>query len=123
MFRKLNKSPKPPQRHTALGIAANIALGPLGFQAELGPEGDQNCSLRNLQPDWPDFNVILDETPRPSQISFQSQRSVDPGLYSQEPSTPVLVIGRDTKNKNEPTGGCFWSPLLRSMFMSCICPR
>ena len=122
--RKLNKSPKPPQRNTALGIAANIALGPLGFRAELGLGGDQDRSLRDLQTDWPDLNVTLDEAPGPSRISFHGQRGVNPGLSSQERApTPVLIVGHDTKDKNELTGRCFWSFSCRSMFMSCICPR
>jgi len=40
--KKHKKSPKPPQQHIALGIPTNIAVGPLGFRAELDvhPKGD-----------------------------------------------------------------------------------
>ena len=40
--KKLKKSPGPPQQNIVLGIATNIALGPLGFRAELDidPKGD-----------------------------------------------------------------------------------
>jgi len=40
--KKPKKSPIPPQQHIALGIPTGIALGPLGFRAELNvdPKGD-----------------------------------------------------------------------------------
>jgi hypothetical protein len=39
--KKIKKLSKPSQRHIALGIPTNIAVGPLGFRAELdiGPQG------------------------------------------------------------------------------------
>ena len=45
MRNKKSKTPsKPSQQHILLGIAANIAAGPLGFKVELGagPEGEQS---------------------------------------------------------------------------------
>jgi len=40
--KKSKKSPKPPRQHIASGIPTNIAIGPLGFRAELDidPKGD-----------------------------------------------------------------------------------
>jgi len=43
-FEKKDKKPtKSSQRHISLGIPTNIAVGPLGFRAELdiGPKGEQ----------------------------------------------------------------------------------
>lgn len=53
--KKPKKSLKPSQRHISLGIPTNIAVGPLGFQAELdiGPEGEQSHSHDDPEPDYP----------------------------------------------------------------------
>ena len=51
--RRPKKSLKSSQRHVSLGIPTNIAVGPLGFQAELGidPKGEQNHSYHDLEAD------------------------------------------------------------------------
>jgi len=47
-----SKPPKPSQKHIHLGIPINIAVGPLGFRAELDtdPKGDRNRSYRDSEP-------------------------------------------------------------------------
>ena len=51
--KKSKKSLKSSQRHVSLGILTNIAVGPLGFQAELDidPKGEQNHSYHDLEAD------------------------------------------------------------------------
>ena len=45
--KKSKKPPKLSQKHIVLGIPTNIAVGPLGFRAELdiGPKGEQGRSI------------------------------------------------------------------------------
>lgn len=47
VWQKSKKSIKPPQRHVSLGTPTNIAVGPLGFRAELDvdPKGERGFSI------------------------------------------------------------------------------
>ena len=56
MVGKRSKKPVKPQKHLLLGIPSNIAVGPLGFRAELdiNPEGEWNRSYHDLEVDHPD---------------------------------------------------------------------
>jgi len=49
--KKPKKSLKPPQKYIHLGIPINIAVGPLGFRAELDtdPKGDRGRSHRDSE--------------------------------------------------------------------------
>jgi hypothetical protein len=89
--KKPRKSIQSSQRHVALGIPTNIAVGPLGFRAELdiGPKGKQSRSYRDLEADRPDSTVTLDEeSPRVSRIVFHDKRGKDQELPALETSTP-----------------------------------
>jgi len=48
--RKTKKSHRSSQRHLSLGVPANVAVGPLGFRADLdiGPKGEQNRAYRDF---------------------------------------------------------------------------
>jgi len=102
--KKHKKSPKPPQQHIALGIPANIAVGPLGFRAELNvdPKGDSVMILL-VGVDWPDPTVALDENPGPSRVVFcDEKRDKDQGLST--PAPGVVIDG--TKYGVEATSKC-----------------
>jgi len=49
--KKSKKSPKPSQKYIHLGIPINIAVGPLGFRAELDtdPRGNRDRSYRDSE--------------------------------------------------------------------------
>ena len=56
--KKSKKSLKSSQRHISLGIPTNVAVGPLGFRAELdvGPKGEQRHSrYQDLEVARPDL--------------------------------------------------------------------
>ena len=61
--KKPKKSLKPSQRHVSMGIPTNIAVGPLGFQAELDIDspGQQSRSCHDPEVDGPDLTAILDD--------------------------------------------------------------
>jgi len=108
--KKHKKSPKPPQQHIALGIPTNIAVGPLGFRAELDvdPKGYLVMILL-VGVDWPDPTVALDENPGPSRIVFRDKkRGKDQGLAVLETPAPghdgVVIDG--TKYGVEATSEC-----------------
>ena len=94
--KKSKKSLKYSQRDIFLGIPTSIAAGPLGFRAELdiGPNGEQNRSYQDLEVDWTDSIVALDEnSSKGSRIVFQGKTSEDQEFSAQETSTPDAVVG------------------------------
>ena len=97
MFNKKSKKlQKSSQRLVSLGIPTNIAVGSLGFRAELdiGPKGER---VTISDPgDRPDSTAMLDENDvRASRIEFNHKESEDQGLPVPGPSTSGAVIGGD----------------------------
>ena len=87
---KPKKSLKSFRRHISLGIAANVAVGPLGFQAEL--EGEQS-SCYDLGTDGPDPTVVLDEEDaQASRVLLRENESEHRGLAAVETSASGLLI-------------------------------
>jgi len=85
MFNKTSKkSPKLPQGHISLGIIpSNIAVGPLGYRAELAATtgSEQNRPHRDLEADDPDSIVALDEKDtRTLRVVSQENKNGDQGL-------------------------------------------
>ena len=107
--RKSKKLPKPFQKHIVLGIPTNIAVGPLGFRAELDidPTGNQNRSDHDSVADRPDSSIaMLDENnPGPSRIVFHN-KSEDQGLHVPETSTPGVVVD-GIEHGDDRTSGSF----------------
>ena len=102
MDRLFNKKPKksldPSKRHVSLGIPTNIAVGPLGFRAELDvdPKGEQGCSPHNMGADRTDSTAALDENgTRVSRIVFHDKKSEDQELPTPETSNHGAVVGGD----------------------------
>ena len=122
LFDKRSKdSRKSSQRLVSLGIPTNVAIGPLGFRAELDidPKGER-CPYRDLEVDGPDPTTVLDEKDtRASRIVFQENKSEDRGLPATEVPTLVAVAG-GTEHGNDVAGECFWSLPSRPMFIQ-IC--
>ena len=110
LFDKKSKdSRKSSQRLVSLGIPTNVAIGPLGFRAELdiGPKGERCRPYWDLEPDGPDPTVVPDEKDaRASRIAFQENKNEDRGLTATEVPTPVAVVGV-TEYGNDTTGECF----------------
>lgn len=52
-YKKAKNSPKSSRRHLALGIPTNIAVGPLGFRADLDidPKGEQRRPCHDEEAD------------------------------------------------------------------------
>ena len=112
LFDKKSKdSRKPSQRLLSLGIPTNVAIGPLGFRAELdiGPKGEPSRPYRDLEADGPDPTVVPDEKDTiASRIVFQESKNEDQGLPATEISMSVAVVG-GTEHENDAAGECFWS--------------
>ena len=107
--KKSKKSLKISQQHTSLGIPANIAVGPLGFRADLdiGPKGEQGRSYHVLDADWLNLTVVLDEEDtRVSRIVFRENKGKGRALPAPETSTPGAVVGGD-EQKTGPISECF----------------
>ena len=99
--KKPKKSLKSSQRDVSLGIPTNIAVGPLGFRAELDidPKGEQNHSYYDLEADGPALTATLDDKdPRASRIVFHDKNE-DQGSAV----TDVLATG-SVVNSNEQGG-------------------
>jgi len=95
------KSFKPPQRHISLGIIpSNIAVGPLGFRAELAAAAKSEQSFQSA--DSPDSTVLLDKDTRALRIVSQENESEDQGFAVTDVSTPGHVVG-GTEQGNDPT--------------------
>ena len=92
------------------GIAANIAVGSLGFRAELDtdPKGERSRPYYDLRTDLSDSTAILDgNDPAPSQIVFNER-----GSGSQEPPVPgtqTTVATGDSEHGDCPTGERYYS--------------
>jgi len=104
------KSPKPPQRHISLGLVpSNIAVGPIGFRAELVTDanGEQSRSYYDSEADGPDTTVVLDkEETRALRIISRENKNEDQGLAVTEVSIPGTVVG-GTEQGNDPTSERF----------------
>ena len=107
--KKSKKLQKRFQKHLFLGIPTNIAVGPLGFRAELDtdPIGDKNRPRHNLAADRSDSSIaMLDENnPGPSRIVFDN-KSEDQGLHAPETSIPSGVIDHGTEHRSDPASEC-----------------
>ena len=98
--KKSKKSLKSSQRHVSLGIPTNIAVGPLGFRAELDvdSEGQQSRSCHDLEVDGPDLIAILDENDaKASRIVFHDKKGGDQGSAI----TDVLAAGSVVKSNEQ----------------------
>ena len=98
--KKSKKSLKSSQQHVSLGIPTNIAVGPLGFQAELDidSEGEQSHPCNDLEVDGPDLTAILDDKDsRASWIMFHDKKSEDQGSAV----TDVLATGSVVKSNEQ----------------------
>jgi len=84
-----------------LGIPTNIAVGPLGFRAELdiGPKGEKSRPHHDVETYRPDPTGTLDEEdPRASRIVFGDKESENQRAPVQEASMSGAIIeggGRD----------------------------
>jgi len=109
--KKSGKSLKLSQRSASLGIPTNIAVGPLGFRAELdiNPTGEDSRFYHDLAADRPDSSTAtLDvNNPRPSRVVFRDKRSGDQDLHVPETSTTGGVIDHAAERRSDLTGGCF----------------
>ena len=112
--KKNKKSDKSSQRHLSLGIPANVAVGPLGFRAELGisSEGEQDRSYRDLVANRPDLTVVSDERDtKASRIIFRHENE------DQVPPAPETSTSAAIVDGNEHDG------LMSEHFNSCYCSR
>jgi hypothetical protein len=106
--KKSKKLLKSSQRHISLGIPTNVAVGPLGFRAELdvGPKGEHSRSYHDLGADKPDLPAMSDEKDaRASRIVFQEHKSEGQRPPAPEVSTPGVVVG-GTEHGNDPASEC-----------------
>ena len=110
MDRFFNRKPKesfrPSRRPTSLRIPTNVALGPLGFQAELGtgPRGKQRRSRRGSEVDRPDSTVMLDENGTgASRVVFRDTGGRSEALPAPGSSTVGTMVG-DDKHEDRPIG-------------------
>ena len=117
--KKSKKSLKSSRRHISLGIPTNIAVGSLGFRAELdiGSKGERSRPYRDLGADRPDSTMTVDENdPRSSRIVFCDKESEDQGPLAPIISTHGVVVDA-SKHGNDPASGCFRFLLSRQVFM------
>ena len=113
------KIPKSSRRHISLGIPTNIAVGPLGFRADLdiGPKGEQNCPYRGLKTDRADLTAVLDDKdPRTSRIIFQDKKGEDQGLPVAGTSIHGITVNMSNP-EDSPPSKYFCSLLLFQTFM------
>ena len=107
MFKKNSK--KPLKKNLLLGIPTNIAVGPLGFRAELDVDpksksGRLQC--RYLGADQPDSPATLDEkNPGPSRIVSRKGEQEAPGPSTSKTLTPAVAIGLIEPDNSHP-GEC-----------------
>ena len=95
MFNK--KSKKPLKKNLLLGIPTNIAVGPLGFRAELDVDPkskSEHLLCCCLGADPPDSPVPLDERdPGPSRIVSHKVEQEAPGPSASQTLIPAVAIG------------------------------
>jgi len=121
---KRSKKSLKPSKHIFLGTPTNVAVGPLGFRAELdvGPKGEKSRPYHDVGTDRPDPTGTLDEEdPRASRIVFRDKEREDEGTPAQAALTSGAVIGGDEQG-NDPTGECHWFPLSRPMLIRISIP-
>ena len=120
--KKLKKPLKSSQRLVPLGVPTNIAVGPLGFHADLDidPKGEQTCCHRDFEIAEPDPTVLLDEKDtRAGRIVFQENKDEDRGLAS---ATGVSTASGGIGHGGNPASECFRILRLGQTFISwCIC--
>jgi hypothetical protein len=120
--KKLSKSSR---RHLSLGIPTNIAVGPLGFQADLdvGPKGECTSSYHDSDTDRSDSTVTPDEeTPRTSRIVFRDKGGENQELPAPEASTSG-VVEDNTEHGNELTSASVsYHPGQHSRGSLCLSP-
>ena len=107
-YKKSKKPLRPLAKHLLFGIPTNIAVGPLGFRAELGvnPQGEPNYPHRGLRVDRPDSTVSLDEkNPDPPRIVFHKRESEVQGPPVPGASTAVAIP--DIELNDHPTSEGF----------------
>ena len=93
MLKKKSKKPFKSLTTLALGIPANIGVGPLGFRAalEANPIGEQNRSYHHGL-DRPDFTAILDGSdPGPSWIEFREREGTAQESHAPGTSTAAAI--------------------------------
>jgi len=109
--KKSGKPLKLSQHPASLGIPTNIAVGPLGFRAELDvdPTGEESCFYHDLAADRPDLSTAtLDaNNPGPSRVVFRDKTSGNQDLHVPETLTTGGMIDRAAERRNDLTGGCF----------------
>jgi len=96
--KKSKRSLKPSQRHISLGIPTNVAIGPLGFRAELDidPKGKQDVSPHNVVADRTGSTAVLDDNgTRASRIVLQDKEGEGQKPLMSETSTAGAVVGGD----------------------------
>jgi len=103
---KTKESAKLPRQHISLGIPTNVAVGPVGFRAELdvGPKGEQRHSRRGLEVDRPDSTMMLDvKDTRAPRIVFIDRGGRSEGLPAPGTSTVGTMVG-DDQHGDRPIG-------------------
>ena len=107
MFNK--KSKKPLKKNLLMGIPTNIAVGPLGFRAELDIDPKSkpdHLSCYYLGANPPDLPAPLDERdPGPSRIVSHKVEQEAPGPSTSQTLAPAVAIG-DTEPENFHLGEC-----------------
>ena len=96
LSKKSKKSLKSSQRHISLGLPTNIAVGPLGFRAQLDTDskGRRDRSYRDLESDQSDSTMTIDEKDaKASRIVFHNNESGDQGHPVPESSTTGAAVG------------------------------
>ena len=118
--KKSKKSPKYSQRDIFPGVLTNTAVGPLGFrtQLDIAPKGEQNRSYQDLDADWTDSTVALDEeSSGSSRIVFQGKTEKGQKPPAPKTSTSGAVDVGDTGHGHSPSSERFRSLLPRLAFM------
>ena len=123
--KRSKKSSKKSQRHISLGvIPAGIAVGPLGFRAELaeaGVKSEQSRPYHDLGPMALIRAVPGEEDTRTLRIVSRENKNEDQGPAATKVSTSGNVVGGGKQGDN-PTSERFYSLRFGLMFIS-LCPH
>ena len=111
--KKSKNSHKSSRRHFSLGIPTNIAIGPLGFRAELDidPKGGEGLPVAIWEQD---SSPMLDENIRASRIVFHDKKSESQNIPPPETPTSHAAVGSND-HRNGSTGERVRSLLSRPM--------